>query len=52
MKPTLNIRIWAASYRKVRRVFPAEKDESAASYFDRLTKFLEQLHADGKLYFL
>lgn len=48
----MTFRINLSSYNKIRRVFPKNRDESMASYFERLTQFLQQLNEEGKLYFL
>jgi len=34
------IRISLSSYRRIRKEFPAKRDESAADYFDRLAGWL------------
>lgn len=43
MKPSITIRIYLKDYNRCKRIFPAVKGESAASYFERLSKYLEDL---------
>ncbi|MHA1353742.1 MAG: hypothetical protein ACTSR1_01020 [Candidatus Heimdallarchaeota archaeon] len=41
-KGTIVIRMYLKDFRKIKRIFKAERDESAASYFERLAKWLEE----------
>jgi hypothetical protein len=41
MKSDKIIRISLNSYKRVRRIFPAERGETMRSYFERLSKWLE-----------
>ncbi|MFW5895228.1 MAG: hypothetical protein ACOCT9_00640 [archaeon] len=40
---TIKVRIQLSTWRKLRRVFPGKKDETAAQYFERLNKFLKDI---------
>jgi len=42
MTQTKTYRIKLSTYKRLRRVFEAERGETTAHYFERLTKFLEQ----------
>ena len=42
MKQTIVMRIQLSSLRKIRRIFYARKDETASSYFERLSEHMEQ----------
>lgn len=35
-KPTINIRIYASTWKKIKRLFPPKKDESIAVYMQRI----------------
>jgi hypothetical protein len=40
---TLTFRMNLRTYRKIRRLFYARKDETTAEYFERLSEYLEHL---------
>ncbi|MCD6172944.1 MAG: hypothetical protein J7J96_04015 [Sulfurimonas sp.] len=42
MKSSITIRIYLSSYRRIKKQFPALRGETMASYFDRLSKWLEE----------
>lgn len=43
---TIVVRINMKTYRNFRKHFKAEFNESCASYFDRLSKYLEQINRE------
>lgn len=43
IRQTVTVRMLAKSYHKIRRIFPADKDESLANYFHRLSEKLEYI---------
>ena len=43
MKASITIRIYLRTFNKLKKVFPAERGETMASYFERLSKWLEDL---------
>ena len=44
MKASIQVRINYKDYRKIRKIFKAKRGESAASYFERLIKWLDDMH--------
>jgi len=46
-RDTLTIRIRFDDYKKIKKVFPTWKGETAASYFFRLRNFLEENFLEG-----
>ena len=42
MKTDKIIRIRLTTYRRIRKEFPAQRGETAASYFERLSEHMEQ----------
>lgn len=46
MQGSITIRIYLRDFRKIKKVFPLQRGETMASYFERLAKFAE----DSKLY--
>lgn len=42
MKTDKIIRMRLTTYRRIRRQFPAERGETIQSYFERLSKYIEQ----------
>lgn len=43
MKASITPRIYYSTYLRFRRVFKAQRGETLASYFERLSKYLEGL---------
>ncbi len=42
MKGSIVIRMYLSSLRKIKKQFPAKREETMVSYFERLSKYLEE----------
>ena len=42
MKSSITIRMYLKSFREIKRVFPAKRQETMTSYFERLAEWLKR----------
>ena len=50
MKGSIVIRMYASTFNRIKREFPAQRGETMISYFERLSKHMEEKRIEGYQY--